>query len=80
MGSGEGKCCVDTNIPGVVGSGEGRCCVDTNIREESVGSGEGKCCVDTNIREEWGVEKGSAMWTLTSGSSGEWRREVLCGH
>ena len=45
-----------------------------------MGSGEGKCCVDTNIREEWGVEKGSVVWTLTSGSSGEWRRDVLCGH
>ena len=26
------------------------------------------------------MEKGSVVWTLTSGSSGEWRREVLCGH
>ena len=32
--SGEGKCCVDTNIrEESVGSGEGKCCVDTNIRE-----------------------------------------------
>ena len=41
-----------------------------------MGSGEGKCCVDTNIREEWGVEKGSVVWTLTSRRSGEWRRDV----
>ena len=34
----------------------------------------------TSRSSDRGVEKGSVVWTLTSMRSGEWRREVLCGH